>query len=250
MALDPKKRQKKLAKRKAQRKDKARALVVKQQQKSAYEANRFALAARYPIHQCMANITMFASGMGTVILSRRAPNGDIVLGMFLLDTYCLGVKSALARVMLPYEYDEMISNVKSNELMQAVEPSYARKVVESAVAYAANLGFKPDPSYQTAKELFGEINADDCTDPMTFGKDGKPLYVSGPLDSPLKRQQIVATLEKNCGAGNFDYIVHLGGGGLNFDEFDEGDEFDDFDDLELDEDEEDNDIRSLVRRRE
>lgn len=226
MALDPRKRQKKLAQRKAQRKEKAKTLQVKQQQHLAYEAHRIAAAARYPIHQCMASATMFAGGMGTVILSRRAPNGDIVTGMFLLDTFCLGVKSAFARFLLPYEYDEMVSQTRQNELLQAVEPSYARKLVESAVVYAASLGFKPDPDYATAKDIFGDIDASKCTQEFTFGKDGKPLYISGPLDSPLRRQQIVATLEKNCGAGNFDYVVHLGEP-----DFYDDDEFDAFDDF-------------------
>ena len=221
MALDPKKRQKKLAKRKAQRKDKAKQLAVQQHQHNLRASQRFTLAARYPIHQCLANVAMFAGGMGTVVLSRRAPNGDIVLGMFLLDTFCLGVKSAIARVLSPYEYDDMVADIRSNELMQAVEPAYARKVVESAVAYAASLGFKPDPDYHTAKELFGDIDASECTDVFTFGKDGKPYYMAGTLDSPLKRRQIIATLEKNVGVGNFHFTIPIGGEFLDYDDDDD-----------------------------
>ena len=211
MALDPKKRQKKLAKRKAQRKEKAKALMAKQQQQLAYQANRIALAARYPIHQCLASTTIFAGGMGTVVLSRLAPNGDIVMGMFLVDTFCLGVKNAFARALPPYEYDEMVSQASQNELLQADAPSYALKLVEGVVDYAASLGFNPDPDYHTAKKIFGEIDASECTDVFTFGKDGKPYYISGPLDSPLRRQQIMATLEKNCGAGNYNFMTGIGG---------------------------------------
>ncbi len=245
MALDPKKRQKKLAKRKAQRKEKAKKLMVQQQREIAYQSNPVAFAARYPIHQCIANVAMFASGMGTVVVSRRAPNGDIVMGVFLLDTFCLGVKSAFARSVLPHEYDEMIAGMRQGEMMQAVEPSYARKVVEEALAYAASLGFKPDPDYHTAKEIFGDIDASECSDQFTFGKDGKPFYMSGPLDSPLKRRQVIATLEKNAGIGNFDFMMHTGGG-LGFDEYD--DEYDDYDDdeFEYDDDDEQNDEPKLL----
>ena len=179
MALDPKKRQRKLAKRKAQRKEKVKKLVVQQLQQVAYQANPVAFAARYPLHQCMSNLAVFAGGMGTVVVSRTAPNGDIVMTMFLLDTFCLGVKSAIARVLPPYEYDEIISRAQQNELLQAVEPSYARKLVESAAEYAATLGFKPDPDYHKAKEIFGDIDASECTDQFTFGKLGKPLYRTG-----------------------------------------------------------------------
>lgn len=238
MALDPKKRQKKLAKRKAQRKEKNKKLVVQQQRQLAYESNPIAFAARYPIHQCLSNAAVFAGGMGTVIVSRRAPNGDIVMGMFLLDTFCLGVKSAIARALLPHEYDNMVGEVRGNELLQAVEPSYARKLVEAAVAYAATLGFKPDPDYHIAKEIFGDIDSSECSDEFAFGKMGKPFYIAGPLDSPLKRQRILSTLEKNVGVGNFDFMTPVGG----FDD-DEWEEFndDEFDDDEFEIDGEDDD---------
>ncbi len=237
MALDPKKRQKKVAKRKAQRKEKAKKLVVQQQHQLAYQSNPVAFAARYPLHQCLSNITVFAGGMGTVVVSRTAPNGDIVMGVFLLDTFCLGVKSAFARVLLPHEYDEMVAQMRRNEMLQAVEASYARKLVEESIAYAATLGFKPDPDYHMAKEIFGDIDASQCTDQFTFGKDGKPFYMSGPLDSPLKRRQIVATLEKHVGIGNFDYMVHTDNLGLDLTGLDE---FDD-EDFEFEDDEDDED---------
>jgi hypothetical protein len=250
MVLDPKKRQKKLAKRKAQRKEKAKKLQVQQQREIAYQSNPVAFAARYPIHQCVANGAMFAGGMGSVVVSRRAPNGDIVMGVFLLDTFCLGVKSAFARSVLPHEYDELIADMRQNELMQIVEPSYARKVVEGALAYAATLGLKPDPDYYTAKEIFGDIDASLCTDEFTFGKDGKPFYVVGALDSPLKQRQIMATLEKKVGVGNFHFLMPIGGAGLDFDDYDD-DDYDD-DDWEF-EDEEDgaaNEPKLLVGGRE
>ena len=245
MALDPKKRQKKLAKRKAQRKEKAKKLTVQQQQQLAYQTNRFAIAARYPLHQCLSNIAVFAGGMGTVVISRTAPNGDIVMGVFLLDTFCLGVKSAFARVLLPHEYDEMIAQMRQGEMLQVVEPSYARKLVEESIVYAATLGFKPDPDYYTAKEIFGDIDASECTDQFTFGKEGKPFYMSGPLDSPLKRRQIVTTLENNVGVGNFNFMIHTDGG---FD-FDDDEQFD-ADEFEFEDDEEDDDPKLLVGRRE
>ncbi len=244
MALDPKKRQKKLAKRKAQRKEKVKKLTVQQQHQLAYQSNPVAFARRYPLHQCLSNVTVFAGGMGTVVVSRTAPNGDIVMGVLLLDTFCLGVKSAFARVLMPYEYDEMVAQMRQREMLQAVEPSYARKLVEESVVYAATLGFKPDPDYLTAREIFGDIDANECTDQFTFGKDGQPFYMSGPLDSPLKRRQIVATLEKNVGIGNFNFILHSGGG-IDLDEFDDG-EFDD-DDFEYeDEGGEENDDPKLL----
>ncbi len=226
MALDPKKRQKELAKRKAQRKEKVKKLVVQQQHEQAYQSNPVAFAARYPLRECLSNLAVFAGGMGSVIVSRTAPNGDVVMGMFLLDTFCLGVKSTFTRILAPYEYDDMIATIRQNELMQAVEPSYARKLVESAVEYAATLGFNPDPDYHKAKEIFGEIDASECSDEFKFGKLGKPYYIPGPNDGALKRQRILGTLEKNCGVGNFDFMSYAEVQAANLDDDDDF-EFDD-----------------------
>ncbi len=241
MALDPKKKQKKLAKRKAQRKEKSKKIVVQQLQQIAYQSNPIAFAAKYPLKECLSNLSIFAGGMGSVVVSRTAPNGDIVLGMFLLDTFCLGVKSVVTKLLSPYEYDDLLSKVRNNEMMQAVEPSYARKLVESAAEYAATLGFKPDPDYHKVKEIFGDIDASECTDEFAFGKLGKPFYMSGPMDSPLKRQQIVKTLEKNCGVGNFDFMIHTDQLGMGFDDYDD-DDFDD-EDYEFEDDEVEDDLK-------
>jgi hypothetical protein len=42
---------------------------------------------------------------------------------------------------------------------------------------------------------------------LTFGQDGKPLYVSGPYDDVEK---IVKQLEATAGHGNFDVVINIG----------------------------------------
>jgi hypothetical protein len=46
---------------------------------------------------------------------------------------------------------------------------------------------------------------------VTFGKDGKPFYVSGPYDTPARVRTIGQTLEKSRGTGNWDYMVEVPG---------------------------------------
>ena len=41
----------------------------------------------------------------------------------------------------------------------------------------------------------------------SFGKDGKPFYISGPNENKNQSKKIVEKLFRNCGEGNFDYIV-------------------------------------------
>jgi hypothetical protein len=46
-----------------------------------------------------------------------------------------------------------------------------------------------------------------CPNQYTFGKDGKPFYISGPNENQNQSKKIVEKLFRNCGEGNFDYIV-------------------------------------------
>jgi hypothetical protein len=50
---------------------------------------------------------------------------------------------------------------------------------------------------------------------LTFGKDGKPLYVSGPEDNV---DRIMAKLHRTAGEGNFDFLIGIG----EDEEFEEG----------------------------
>jgi hypothetical protein len=42
---------------------------------------------------------------------------------------------------------------------------------------------------------------------LTFGKDGKRLFIAGPYDNA---NRTIATLERKLGAGNFDYFLNPG----------------------------------------
>jgi hypothetical protein len=45
---------------------------------------------------------------------------------------------------------------------------------------------------------------------IEFGRKGKPFYVSGPNDGRYRIKEIIATLTRTAGEGNFDYLVGLG----------------------------------------
>lgn len=94
--------------------------------------------------------------------------------------------------------------------MERTEPCCARKLVNDAAQYAAGLGFSPHPDFKAACRVFGGIRAEDCSKQFTFGRGGKPLYVSGPNDTEEQSRRIVAQLARRCGPGKFDYLVALG----------------------------------------
>jgi hypothetical protein len=77
----------------------------------------------------------------------------------------------------------------------------AREVVFGSVDHARGLGFEPYPDFDEVKGHLGEWTGPST---ITFGKNGRPLYVSGPYDNP---SQVIRTLERAVGEGNYDYIA-------------------------------------------
>lgn len=173
-------------------------------------------AARYstcPIHECLVPHGLFEIGIGNVMVSRKPPNGNIAVSVFLVDIFCLGVKDAFFRVLKEGEYENKLiaSLMESHEgqTFKSVDPSCARKLLEGAVAYAEELGFSHHPDHKNAKNIFGDIDSSNCPIKYTYGKDGKPFYVRGPSETVEKARQIVNHLNQRCGEGGFDYMVML-----------------------------------------
>ncbi|MGE0128081.1 MAG: hypothetical protein AB7U82_08375 [Blastocatellales bacterium] len=250
MALDQRKRQKKLAKQRAKRKAKASAQKGTQKSGSrglsAFAGLEFELAARAPVYKCYVADDVFDQGIGHVVVSRLS-GSQVAAGIYLVDAYCLGVKDAFAMLKPRQVFEDFIAN--SPMRLREVEPAYAKKLVEASIAYARDLGFEPHPDYKLPRKILNGIDASECSVEFTFGKDGKPFFVSGPYDSEARSKRIVDTLHRRCGAGGYEYMVGISPLGAFFEDDDDweddDEEFEDGDE-DIDEDEDEGD--DLKRR--
>jgi len=204
MTVDPKKRQKTLAKKKAKRKV---AVAAKGFAHFKQTASGIIRAIQAPIHECYLGKTIFENGMGTVVISRKVSNNEIGLGVFLIDAYCLGVKNCFFTLLNNRDYSMQIDTINKNEGLETIHPSCARKLIEQGVEYAKDLGFKPNKDYSLAKKIFGDIDPEVCPRKFEFGKDGKPFYISGPQESSGQIKKIIKQLMTKCGEGNFDVMI-------------------------------------------
>lgn len=231
MALDQRKRQKNAEKRKAKQKARQKALVGQQRDELSSQLKRTATA---PILHCCVQEELWSGGMGQLLLSRKLPNGDVAFAVYLLDVYCLGCKDATVGVLSWISYQEKIANGLLKQFTFVdLTPEGARKIVEGAVAYARDLGIPPHADYLKAQLLFGNIDASICEDEFVYGLDGKPYFVSGPYDSPMRCRQIMTLLKNKVGPDGYHFMAPVddgydeGGELLEYDEDDFDDEFDD-----------------------
>lgn len=210
MSLSSKSLQKKRAKKAEKRK------VIKKARTSLLGPLGFdqewATVAKGSIEDVLVPTHIFEEGIGNIWFSRRLPDGRYAMAGFLVDTYCLGIKNALYVISTPENYRKNLLRIEGRfgeEPMSREHPAYARKLVERAEAYAYELGFQPHSDYKQARKIFGDVDAESCPTPMTFGKDGKPYYICGPNDTPTFQRRVIRQLEKCCGPGGYDWLIGL-----------------------------------------
>lgn len=179
------------------------------QEARAMASEEVDLAAAAPVHETLVPSNLFEQGLGNLVFSRALPDGRIAMAVFLLDMYCLGVKSAFIAVAGRSEYGLRLSRW-SGERLQPVQPACFRKLVEGGVEYARELGFKPDADYALASKIFGDVRSADCPTRFVYGHNGKPFYISGPNESPDQVRAIIEQLKRRLGTGNFDFLVLAG----------------------------------------
>jgi hypothetical protein len=146
-------------------------------------------------------------GIGYVLVARAKSPGVIRCVCFLVDVYCLGIKNCSYAKLSEDGLLSYIKRLSENQEFVDIKPSYAKKFVESAVTFASDLGFRPHLDFTKYFTLLADVDSSECSNEFTFGKDGKPLFISGPFDTPKKIGLIVEKLRQRLGDGGFNYIT-------------------------------------------
>ena len=202
MAIDPRKRQKKLERR--QQKAKAKAKVARSQDPRDLVV-RIEKSVAAPILHCCTTDTLWGQGIANVLVSRELTSGNVAYVIFLVDVYCLGVKNVLFDIVSRSRYDfQTVEKVNANVTL---EPAAARKLIDGVIDYAEKLGFQPHRDYWKVAPILGDIDTTSCSTEFTYGKDGKPFFIAGPHDSPARCRHIIDRLTESCGADGFTVVM-------------------------------------------
>jgi hypothetical protein len=197
--------------RKLEKKRKKRALVKKEARRAAarrpsHEKLLLAAAARSPFGPCAVSAGWNRldgddgpTGLATVVVTRRLPDGDLVPAVALVDRTCLGIKNGT--VLEPVsdagltEWLERLGEPHGG--METCDVLTAQSIVYAAADYARGLGFAPHRDFPEA--LFGPRPAELAA---VGQPSGRPMYVPGPHDDV---RSILATLDASIGPGNYDF---------------------------------------------
>jgi len=169
-------------------------------------------AREYPLHGCWIMEAWQDAGLTPVVLARTQDNGRIMFGVYMVDYYCLGIKDAYTRADYSRgRFERELPGFCANAPVSC-SVELAHELIYGALEYAEKLGFEPHPDFykQKADFMLDPPDSHPREHNISFGKDGKPFYISGPYDSEMKSSSVINTLMRTCGPGNFDYLVGLG----------------------------------------
>jgi hypothetical protein len=140
------------------------------------------------------------AGVALALVARAGRGDRVTVCGYLVDTFCLGVKNVIGPERmrerdLPAFVRMYFQAFPAPALRAPIE--LARHLVLGAVEFASGLGLAPHPDFEAAREHLGELD-EACA--ITFGRQGRPLYVPGPFDDPIA---IMETLGGTIGADGF-----------------------------------------------
>jgi hypothetical protein len=137
---------------------------------------------------------------------REHSDNEVSVCGYLVDTYCQGVKNAIApntidRRDLAAFLADYFSSYDRGPLPAPIE--LAQHLVFGAVDYARTLGFDPHPDFHHAKSHLGAWQPPSS---IRFGLHGKPYFQQGPYDNPTR---VIRTLNRSVGPGNYHFTTSL-----------------------------------------
>jgi len=154
-------------------------------------------ARSLPIFECLISEDWQDRGICNIIVARRHKTGNITVGLYLVDLYCLGVKDAHYQFNVdPDDYGYIKENYDKAEECEYV---LVHNIIYGAIAFAEDYGFKPHKDFAVARFILEEDDENVELIELDFGFEGRPLYMRGPNDANAKVNYVKNTLARTAG---------------------------------------------------
>jgi hypothetical protein len=171
--------------------------------------NQLRKARNYPIKECFITEGWQEKGMCSIFVLREKPDYHIIMGIYLVDLMCLGLKDTFYNIDISYEE---VTDRLYNHPSERFVPIYsdlAHSIIYGGIDYAKNLGFVPHGDFRYTRFILEPQEEIESDDSVEFGKNGKPHFFAGPYDSKSKINKIISQLEERLGEGNFHYTYPI-----------------------------------------
>ena len=132
----------------------------------------------------------------------------MTLASYLVDVFCLGLKDTMCNVdMSPSLLRRRLKAILyGDDPATSCSPHLANQIIYGAIEYAAELGFRPNKDFRDSRYVLEERDSTQEVYDVSFGKDGKPLFIAGPYDDA---DRIIAILRRKLGPDGFDFLIQI-----------------------------------------
>lgn len=159
------------------------------------------------LEACYINEGWEQAGIADIIVVRSKKSGKKVIGVYLVDVYCLGLKNTFYRIDMPDdEIEDIVTGINGDTVHLKTDPDLAFNIIYGGIEYAEDLGFSPHKDFKVSEYLLPDVEDVPYID-IEFGRNGRPFFMAGPHDNTGK---IINTLNKTIGEGNYDFAREEG----------------------------------------
>jgi len=159
-------------------------------------------ARKLPIYKCyiVEGYEQEASTLAYVF--REKKNGDLILGVYLLNLWCRGLMDSNFHEIKSYEKEDALNHfLNPDEDVEIVEIDANKifNIIYGNIEYAENLGFEPDKSFKITEYILDAADTIDYVE-VEFGDNGTPTLIAENEDN---LDAICAVLDKSVGSDGY-----------------------------------------------
>ena len=165
-------------------------------------------ARKLPIHKCFIVEGYEYEANTFAYVFREKKNGDLILGVYLLNLWCRGLDESNFHEIKSYERLEAIEHfLNPDEAVEIVEIEAIKlfKLIYGSIAFAKKLGFEPHKTFKTTAYILDPEDTIDYSD-MEFGDGGIPTLIAE--DEP-NLEATCAVLDKSVGSNGYKVIYNF-----------------------------------------
>ncbi|MBO4851216.1 MAG: hypothetical protein J5529_10000 [Prevotella sp.] len=154
---------------------------------------------------CYFPTEMDERGEGIAIVSRVHTGGRVSFAVYLIDSWCTGVKDTYFRLRM--EEDEFQSYVeRMGDHVRPASYNEVHNLIYGALEFAEEAGIPPHKDFAVTKYMLEEDTDDIPLIEYSYGKDGKHFLV---VTGKLEASRYLQFMRRHLKEGEYDYIIAL-----------------------------------------
>jgi len=164
----------------------------------------FQKARSLPIAKVYINHSFAEDGIANIAVLRQQPSGTYIMGSFLVDILCLGVKDTFFRFGVTWSEfeEEYLEKYNADEpILIEVVSEDAHGIIKDSLEYAASLGISPHKDFRLTQYILEPL---ENIPNKELKRSEQPIYATLKAEyNPL----VIAALNKSVGDGNYEVLI-------------------------------------------